>query len=277
MLLRPRIRAVSRVKLAPAFTLDREYTFETLTTGLTVDDNGNDGFDDAINSGGTTSLFSEAQANAGSKSAAFTIASAALNWGALDHYFIGPAGSGDSTLTNGQEFWTQFWAFHPTGWDDSTDTSTCKFFRYRLYDNTQTPVTGTGTVSFGFVNTGTAITGLRTEREGETPNDVDITLTANGGFALNQWNKFEFYVKIASGTGGIVRAWCNDKEAGEVTGVNTLGSALTTAETLTLMWLDYWNGGAPATQTMYIDQVKIARSTTDSPTNQDASGNYFIG
>ena len=251
-------------------TLFREGTFDTLTNGNSAADSG-DGFLSVVSSGATTGLVSNTRAQTGANSAAFTIALAGESWGATDGFSIGQDG-GDSTLTDGQEFWCQFYAFHPTGWDNNTGDGGCKFFRWRIMTSGEVPQVSTTMQLMG----GTTITGLRTENEGQAFEDVDITNALYGGFALNQWNKFEFYIRIASGTNGIIRSWCNDLLAGEVINTNTLGN-IATVRDVNLEYLNFWNNGSPVQQTMWIDSLKVARSTVDTPTNQDAAGNFFIG
>ncbi len=90
---------------------------------------------------------------------------------------------------------------------------------------------------------------------------------------LGQWHAFEQYVKFSSKPGqGIRRTWHNGKLVMEDKQTATLGSSSSISDFI-YIWT-YWNGGAPKTQTAYIDNVTI---TSDPPGNTDSNGNLFIG
>jgi len=253
--------------VAPTYLKD--LNFDSYTAGQAV--TGANGFDSAVNSGSTTSLASTTQSVSSPNSAAFTIAQTAEFWGAEFVFLIGPDG-GDGTLQDGDEFWVQFKVFHPTGWDNDTNgDGGTKFFRYRTETSGEVPQR----VATFQLRGASTITGLRTELEGQVPDDVDITQAGFGGFALNQWNTFEFYINLSETT-GTIRSWCNHLPAGEVTGINTIGT-LANVKFFRLMLLNFWNNGAPATQTLYIDDFRVANSDTDSPVNTDSNGDIFIG
>ena len=247
----------------------QDMNFDGFSTGVAP--TGVNGFDIAVNSGSTTSLVSDTRSVSGANSAAFTIAQSTEPWGAENVYDIGPSG-GDSTLVEGYTLWIQFKVFHPTGWDnDTSGDGGTKFFRFRTETTGEVPLS----VSTFQLRGASTITGLRTEREGDTPVDVDITQAQFGGFALNQWNTFEFQF-VASETVGILRAWCNHLPCGEITGLNTIGT-LSNTRYLRQMLLNFWNNGSPATQTLYIDDFRIASSLVDTPNSTDSAGNTYIG
>lgn len=258
-----------------SFALWEEYTFDSLTNGNTPADGGTDGFQTVVtaDAGVTDGVVDNTRSVSGANSCKFTIASGGTSWGSNETYSIGQAGAGDDTLVEGQEFWVQFEVFHPTGYDnDTTGDGGTKFFRNRFRNVSEVPV---GSITWQ-LRGGTTITGLRTEMEGQGLDDVDITLAGNGGFALNQWNKFEFYTKVSDSGAGVIRAWCNNFPAGEVTGLNIVPD-LTLVEVMTFNFFNFWNNGSPQEQSVWVDNVKKARSTVAIPTNTDSNGNLFIG
>lgn len=91
------------------------------------------------------------------------------------------------------------------------------------------------------------------------------------------WETYEMYLKLddvpaASGGEARVRFWKNGQLILDIADRKTLQSPGVYADRMHLF--TYWNGGAPQTQEMYIDDLFI---TTAPPSNTDASGNRFIG
>lgn len=91
------------------------------------------------------------------------------------------------------------------------------------------------------------------------------------------WESFEIYweldnVSVDSGGNGRVRIWKNNKLLGDYTNQTTLTNSTDLADSFFLF--TYWNGNAPKTQHVYIDDIVM---TSDRPDNVDAHGNYFIG
>ena len=58
----------------------------------------------------------------------------------------------------------------------------------------------------------------------------------------------------------------------EITHLKTLNTSDAFADLFYLF--SYWNGGAPQTQTMYVDDIIV---TSQTPTTKDAQGNPYIG
>lgn len=87
------------------------------------------------------------------------------------------------------------------------------------------------------------------------------------------WESYEVYVKFSAQPGnGIFRAWQNGKLIYENKIQRTLSSSSSWSDRAHLF--TYWNGNAPQTQSMYVDDVII---TSDRPSCQDENGNYMIG
>jgi len=104
------------------------------------------------------------------------------------------------------------------------------------------------------------------------------TVTASNYLLTNQWQSVEIYAKAGSSNNGAMRMWHNGELIWEFTNVNTIpvGGSIGTA---TGGWptphlLGYWNGGAPATQDIYFDDLMITNMT---PTQTDTFANPMIG
>ena len=83
--------------------------------------------------------------------------------------------------------------------------------------------------------------------------------------------KLDSTAKDAGGSGE-VRIWKNNELLATITDVPTLSSASSYAQSFFLF--TYWNGNAPATQHLYVDDIIM---TSDTPANRDSHGNPFIG
>jgi hypothetical protein len=108
----------------------------------------------------------------------------------------------------------------------------------------------------------------------ETCNDgqgLNIYQGAMAGFETGRWQAVEMYVKFSPGD-GIVRLWIDGQLRAEQTGIATAASDGDLMDYAYFM--GYWNGRCGQDQVMYLDDLVI---TTDTPENQDASGNPMIG
>lgn len=95
--------------------------------------------------------------------------------------------------------------------------------------------------------------------------------------AFDTWETYELYIKfhpIAKASGGeaVIRFWQNGELLGEINDRKTLVS-MNSVATRSLLFT-YWNGGAPKTQSMWVDDIVV---TSDRPGGKDAHGNSFIG
>lgn len=87
------------------------------------------------------------------------------------------------------------------------------------------------------------------------------------------WETYEVYVKFSSQPGsGIYRVWQNGNLIYENKTQKTLKTASSYSDRSHIF--TYWNGDAPQTQYMYIDDLII---TSERPTCQDSKGNNMIG
>lgn len=87
------------------------------------------------------------------------------------------------------------------------------------------------------------------------------------------WHAFEMYVKLHHEPGkAMYRAWYDGQLIFEDPLTATMKSPTDQADFIYLFTT--WNGGAPATQSNYIDDLLI---TNEIPSNRDSKGNPFIG
>lgn len=99
---------------------------------------------------------------------------------------------------------------------------------------------------------------------------------ALNGFIPGKWESYEIHYKFdtvskASGGTGEIQIWQNNQLLADLTDQVTLANASTYANAFFLF--TYWNGGSPATQSLYVNNITI---TDDTPTNHDANGNPCI-
>jgi hypothetical protein len=110
------------------------------------------------------------------------------------------------------------------------------------------------------------------------------------GIVTGQWQTWEVYYRLSSvASTAIIRLWRNgtlicDTSANLPSGVtqlSTINSGYIVGGNNSIaagfMHVTYWNGGAPQTQSWYIDDVVINTSLNAIPTQRDAAGNPFLG
>ncbi len=95
--------------------------------------------------------------------------------------------------------------------------------------------------------------------------------------ATDEWETYEIYYHLDTvskddGGAGEVRIWKDNNLLADLTDQAVLADSATYAEAFYLF--TYWNGNAPATQSLYVDDVEI---TNQTPANTDANGYPFIG
>jgi hypothetical protein len=178
-----------------------------------------------------------------------------------------------SNLNQGDEIWISLRLFIPEGFDFSTNTGVLKFLRIR-----QRAADGSHT---GYLD--------NLIRMADSPRGV-FTLLKEGQNSLfsygergvddipyGRWFRFELYAYLdetsqAQGGQAVVRTWIDDKLLTEERRIETLSTSGTTATSLYLF--TYWNGGAPKTQHLYVDDIII---TNEQPVARDQFSNPMIG
>jgi len=231
--------------------------FEDGDAGDPVDSNYINGF-----SG--TSLTSE-ESVSGTQSAEMSITRGATGWGEWGAVIEYPA-----RLSQNEELWFRVQAYFPKGFDYDADPW-LKFLRlHTLKPNGENG----GYVDWYIDNEDRSIPyrwiyegEQQWERFGEPSTQI----------RRGRWATYEMYVRFGStpaseGGKAIVRVWKNGKLLKEIKDRITLENAeMASEKALIFTW---WNSGAPQTQKMYMDDIRL---TTETPSAYDDHGNPMIG
>lgn len=221
-------------------------------------------------------VYSSEQVGTGSKSCKMGITKGVEGWGEW-----GATTDFPTKLGKGSELWVRVSVFFPTDFD-LTASPWLKFIRV----HTATPSNSNQGYLDWYINPpNRTIWSDYAKAQVSDPftfyyegRPVPRTFgTTNHKIALGKWETFEIYYKLDTvstdkGGTGRVRVWKNNELLGDFTDQVTLADDNTVARSLFLF--TYWNGNAPKTQSLYVDDVII---TTDRPSNRDAKGNPFIG
>lgn len=177
-------------------------------------------------------------------------------------------------LVRGDEIWIRVRTYIPKGFDyDVVPTAGAKLKFLRIHtgnpDGTNIGYNDWYLVSraydppFGFIYEGE----LKWHMFGATDDRIKF----------DQWETFEYYVKLDTvpayqGGQGRVRAWKDGRLIADITDRQTLKTA--DARSGRTHLFTYWNGSAPKTQEMFVDDIIV---TTDRPNAADTAGNPYIG
>lgn len=240
----------------------RTLTFEDGSIGSTTYGT-SQGFDDAA---GGTYVTDERTFNS-SKSAKLTVTGGSTafgEWGGIVNF--------PEPLRKGDELWFSLNTFFPSGfnYDSTGEGGHLKFLRVHI----TTPSGGNRGYNDWYIN----------PERSTVPHKFICECqhqwfefgNANDEIQRGQWESYEMYIKfddIPADQGGsaLVRVWKNGKLLREITGAKTLGSATDIADRAHLF--TYWNGAAPKTQHMYIDDLVL---TSDTPQYRDNYGNPYV-
>lgn len=232
-------------------------------------ESGTDGEFCGLESGGS-SIISSVQSYGGTKSCQFSIGEGKTGFGQWGGGITYP-----ENLNRGDELWLRLNTYFPDGFDYNSygEGLRLKFLRFH-------------TASANGANEGYNdwyITGahpgdstpFKWIYEGEQ-RWVDVGNNTDK-IRRRAWETYEMYVRfdnvsVADGGMATIRLWKNGRLIADINNRKTL-SASTTISDYTYIFT-YWNGGSPKTQSMYVDNIIL---TSDRPTRQDSSGNFFIG
>jgi len=217
--------------------------------------------------------YSTAHAASGAGSCQMGITAGSDGWGTFGAVYAFP-----SNVTQGSSIWLRASLFIPPGFDVTTDDGFLKFLRihtanasggnegyHDLLISTPgninwSPGIGNWTAPYIYNFEGAAkLFGVGTD-----PAD---------DFVTGAWETYEINVVFdstpkSSGGNAEVRIWKNNALLLDNTDQPTLVSSTDYADAFYLF--TYWNGNAPATQSLYVDDMIIS---TDTPSNRDAAGN----
>jgi len=188
-------------------------------------------------------------------------------------------------VKQGGQLWMRVHTFMPTGFDyDSTgEGNHLKFLRY----HTATTAGANGGYDDIYINPSGNANPFQFIYEGEQVWDLigtaagtlvgNLMGTNKDVIQLGVWETYEYWVKfdtvsVKNGGQAEVRFWKNGALMADLTDRITLSNASLIVDQTNLF--TYWNGGAPATQSMYVDDLVL---TTDTPSAKDAAGNSYIG
>jgi hypothetical protein len=177
-------------------------------------------------------------------------------------------------LTRGDEIWIRVRTYWPPGFDyDSTSSGKrLKFLRVRTY-NASGSATGHDDWYINPTTSPDPPFSFIYEGEGQWVHFGGPKFEIKHGV----WETYEFYIKFDStpaSQGGQARiiTWKDGVMMKDIGGKITLKDPNGYASLFRLF--TYWNGGSPATQNMFVDDLTI---TSDTPGNRDANGNPYIG
>lgn len=225
----------------------------------------------------SSTLYSNAEVGTGSESCQMGITQGSDGWGQWGASYVFP-----SPLQNGSELWVRVSLFVPAGFDMSTNDGMLKFMRVL----TASPgVTDEGyhdllVASPGFESWSSGIGNWTSPYiynfEGAA-NLIGVGTVSANSLAAGQWETYEMYLKFSpvgkdAGGQGEIRIWKNNQLLLDRTSAPTLVQSTSFAELFYVF--TYWNGNAPATQSLYVDDIEL---TNQTPANRDANGYPFIG
>ena len=231
--------------IAGAWTISAD--FESGTVGQIA--YGTSGFSGA----GIATLYSDAKAHTGSKSAVINWPAGSDGWGVGHGEFKYP-----SVVSDGGEIWVRGYFYFASPWS-WTCSPVAKLLRIHVANADGKNV---GYHSILFDSSGNIV--MSNEVEPYAPK-------LSTKIPLDNWTYLELYVK-ASISDPIVRAWKDGVLIYEDKTKKTINES---TNKLDFSYIHtYWNGGAPQNQIEYMDNFLI---TTERPNNIDSAGNSMIG
>lgn len=223
--------------------------FESGLPGATA--RGDAAFSDAMET-----KYSNERAFAGTQSARMSVTGGSTafgEWGAIRNL---PA-----KVKEGEELWFRVATYFPTTFN-YTANPRLKFLRVH-------------TMSDASANQGYIDLYILPNGKFSYDNEILNTVTFDLGAPVQKgkWETYEVYVKFSSVSGqGIFRVWQNGKLIHENKSWQTLRGSSSYSDRVHIF--TYWNGGAPQSQSAFVDDVVI---TTTRPSARDSAGNYMIG
>ncbi|MDB6063073.1 MAG: hypothetical protein JWM78_3176 [Verrucomicrobiaceae bacterium] len=225
---------------------------------------GSGGFSDAA--GGT--FFTDTNSYEGGKAVEMNITKGATafgTWGGIINY--------PTVLKKGDQIWYRVRTFMPAGfnYNSTSEGNRLKFLRIHTLSASNS---NEGYNDWYINPKGSAIADSYIFEGEQVWDDFGAAKYAP---VLGTWETYEFYVKfdnvpVSSGGTARVRVWKNGELLKDITNRKTLVSASSFSDRAHMF--TYWNGGSPATQKLYVDDIVL---TSDTPAAVDAKGNPFVG
>jgi hypothetical protein len=206
-----------------------------------------DGLDDAA----LKSLYSTERSFDGGMSARMTIDSGATGYGTWGGILGFP-----SQLTEGSDFWLQLYVYIPEDFVVLTPgNGSLKFLRV----HTSTEQGGNGGYNdIQFRDDGRTDASFRMLKEGQAK---WFYFGSPSSFAKGAWQRVTVHLKLSAtlrsaGGNARVRVWQNGRLLTDEGEMQTLSRSTDRADALYLF--TYWNGGAPRTQSLWVDKIQMA-------------------
>ena len=202
----------------------------------------------------------------GTRSAKVGISAGTDGWGNWGGVYTFP-----TKLVQGDEIWFRAYVYYPLDFDYKASGQGLKTMRIHTGKNV---ATGGNEGYFDVLTSGSGLSiGSEITNDHYTNNSRSEWANQGVRVAKGKWTEIEMYVKFSSVSGqGIYRVWQNGTLIFEDKKTKTLRSSTSVSDYVYLF--TYWNGGAPATQSAYVDDITI---TTDTPSKVDSFGNRYIG
>ncbi|TQV71753.1 hypothetical protein FKG94_19075 [Exilibacterium tricleocarpae] len=176
-------------------------------------------------------------------------------------------------LGKGDHLWTSLAMRVPKEFDFQTTTGSLKWLRWA---SEKGDGSGNGFLDLQVMNDDpSTLSGsdrgydFRIFREGEGVKLYGFG--EDGSLKRDRWHKFDIYIKFddrpaAQGGTGLVRIWLDNTLIYTQAEIRTLHQA--TDYFHSLFMFTYWNGGAPKSQHLYIDEIKLSNEEAPSWTEQ---------
>lgn len=248
-----------------------------------------------FNTSSNTTVFSDKEAYEGNQSAELNIGKGKYgfgDWGGVFQFKT----CGFKDLKKGDEIWIRVRVKFPVGFDYNASPY-LKFIRLRTHSNSSCLTKCNRGYDDIYIVPNPPKVPLRDispyqhikERgKADDGTSLDDTYTAKwrrfgkhgkDTITLGQWETYEVYYKLDDlpvdfGGEAIVRFWKDGVLLGQSTDTATLSEPQNVVVHFNLF--TYWNGGSPATQKAYVDDIIITTSP-NTPQDTDGSGNPYIG
>jgi hypothetical protein len=224
------------------------------------------GFNDAA---GNT-YYSSAYSFEGGKSAEMNITQGCTCFGTWGGVILHP-----TKLVKGNEIWFRVRTLMPQGfnWDSYGEGGHLKFLRV----HTQTAAGANEGYDDWYINPKGTTENVSHKFIFEGEQQWDYFAPKSEMPVLGVWETYEMYLKlddvpVSAGGQARVRVWKNGKLLKDITNRKTLKTPTSVSDRTHLF--TYWNGSAPQTQKMYVDDIVL---TSDKPSALDSQGNPYVG
>jgi len=222
-------------------------------------------------------VYSNEQAASGSQSCKMGVTAGTDGWSEF-----GAIASYPAHVNRNGEVWVRLNLFIPNGFNVTTNTGVLKFMRLHTFsagganEGYHDLLIGKPGYTFWDTVLGNVSASFVYNFEGFAKL-IGVGVPPTDSFQTGKWESYEMYVKfdsVSKDAGGqaLVRVWHNNKLLFTRHDQATLKNVDSYSDAFFLF--TYWNGNAPATQSLYVDDIVM---TSETPAARDAAGNPFIG